>query len=289
MPTETTDKDETIKILDDIAVLEPGKNAQITAKKISEKYKFIRQANALKKFKLPGEILTIDTVKTPQEDVKVPVSVPKKFSKEAAKRIKDKYAKIRQNKAKSKKIVESNKRNKILKEIDTIEEIKTASDKKRTKIAADKILKKYKNMKRPKRTYLVNEEHIDTIDYNERQEDFFKDKSIVEAANKVLNFKQFQKEQEKALKKGKKGKQIATKNILKKYKNLKKPKKTYLVNEKDLETINYNEPQEDLFASESILNAANKVLDFDEFKWEQERKLQEYNDQLMNDGNDKLR
>ena len=95
MPTETTDKDETIKILDDIAVLEPGKNAQITAKKISEKYKFIRQANALKKFKLPGEILTIDTVKTPQEDVKVPVSVPKKFSKEAAKRIKDKYAKIR--------------------------------------------------------------------------------------------------------------------------------------------------------------------------------------------------
>ena len=144
-------------------------------------------------------------------------------------------------------------------------------------------------MKRPKRTYLVNEEHIDTIDYNERQEDFFKDKSIVEAANKVLNFKQFQKEQEKALKKGKKGKQIAAKNILKKYKNLKKPKKTYLVNEKDLETINYNEPQEDLFASESILNAANKVLDFDEFKWEQERKLQEYNDQLMNDGNDKLR
>ena len=238
MPTETTDKDETIKILDDIAVLEPGKNAQITAKKISEKYKFIRQANALKKFKLPGEILTIDTVKTPQEDVKVAVSVPKKFSKEAAKRIKDKYAKIRQNKAKSKKIVESNKRNKILKEIDTIEEIKTASDKKRTKIAADKILKKYKNMKRPKRTYLVNEEHIDTIDYNERQEDFFKDKSIVEAANKVLNFKQFQKEQEKALKKGKKGKQIAAKNILKKYKNLKKPKKTYLVNEKDLETIN---------------------------------------------------
>ena len=34
--------------------------------------------------------------------------------------MKDKYAKIRQNKAKSKKIVESNKRNKILKEIDTI-------------------------------------------------------------------------------------------------------------------------------------------------------------------------
>ena len=36
-------KNETINILDDIAVLEPGKNAQITAKKISEKYKLIRQ------------------------------------------------------------------------------------------------------------------------------------------------------------------------------------------------------------------------------------------------------
>ena len=99
----------------------------------------------------------------------------------------------------------------------------------------------------------------------------------------MLNFKQFKKEQEKELKKGKKGKQIAAKNILKKYKNLKKPKKTYLVYEEDLETINYDEPQEDLFEGESTLAAANKVLDFDEFKQEQERKLQQYNDQLMND------
>ena len=37
----------------------------------------------------------------------------------------------------------------MLKDIDIIEEIKTASDKKRTKITADKILKKYKNMKIP--------------------------------------------------------------------------------------------------------------------------------------------
>ena len=35
-----------------------------------------------------------------------------------------------------------NKRNKIIKDIDTIEEIRTASDKKRRKITADKILKK---------------------------------------------------------------------------------------------------------------------------------------------------
>ena len=56
-----------------------------------------------------------------------------------------------------------------MKVIDTIEEIKTASDKKRTKITADKILKKYENMKRPKKTYLVNEEDIETIDYIEPQ------------------------------------------------------------------------------------------------------------------------
>ena len=161
-----------------------------------------------------------------------------------------------------------------MKVIDTIEEIKTASDKKRTKIAADKILKKYKNMKRPKKTYLVNEEDIETIDYIEPQEDLFAGESIVNAANKVLDFNQFKKEQEKELKKSKKSKQIAAKNILKKYKNLKKPKKTYLANEEDLETIDYTEPQEDLFAGESIVNAANKILDFDEFKREQERKLQ---------------
>ena len=37
-----------------------------------------------------------------------------------------------------------------------------------------------------------------------------------------------------------------------------------------------------MFEGESILAAANKVLDIDKFKQEQERKLQQYNDQLMN-------
>ena len=97
--------------------------------------------------KLPGEIITIETIKTPQGDVKVPVSVPKKSSQKAAKRKKDKYARIRQKKAKSKKIVESNKRNKILKDIETIEKVKNASSRKRTKIMAERIFKKYKNMK----------------------------------------------------------------------------------------------------------------------------------------------
>ena len=111
----------------------------------------------------------------------------------------------------------------------------------------------------------------------------FEGESILAAANKVLDFDKFKQEQEKEQKKGKKGKQVAAKNILKKYKNLKKPKKTYLVNEENLETINYDEPQEDLFEGKSILAATNKVLDFDKFKREHEKKLQQYNDQLMND------
>ena len=92
--TEDMTKDaetvETIKILDNIATLEPGKNAQLAAKKISEKYKKIREANAKKnKYKMPGEIVTIETVKPPHGEVKVPVSTekPKRSGKEAAEKI----------------------------------------------------------------------------------------------------------------------------------------------------------------------------------------------------------
>ena len=49
-------------------------------------------------------------------------------------------------------------------------------------------------MKRPKKTYLVNEEDLDTIDYNDPQEDLFQRESIVEAANKVLHFEKFKKD-----------------------------------------------------------------------------------------------
>ena len=53
---------ETIKILEDIETLEPGKNGQLAAKKISEKYKKLREPNAKKKkYKILGEIVTIET------------------------------------------------------------------------------------------------------------------------------------------------------------------------------------------------------------------------------------
>ena len=70
---------------------------------------------------------------------------------------------------------------------------------------------------------------------------------------------------------------MTAKKISQKYKNLKKTKKTYLVNEEDLETIAYDEPQEDLFKGESIVKAANKVLDFDAFKKEQETAINNFN------------
>ena len=50
-----------------------------------------------------------------------------------------------------------------------------------------------------------------------------------------------------------------------------------MINKEDLETITYDEPQEDLFKSESILNAANKVLDFNKFKKEQKELINKYN------------
>ena len=74
---------------------------QLVAKK-REKYKKIREANKRKnKFKLPGEIVKIETVETSQRDVKVPVSVEKpKSSVHAAEKVTKKYDKVRREKAK---------------------------------------------------------------------------------------------------------------------------------------------------------------------------------------------
>ena len=48
-----------------------------------------------------------------------------------------------------------------------------------------------------------------------------------------------------------------------------------MVKEEDLETADYNEPQEDLFQGESIVEVANKVLDFKAFKKDQANALKE--------------
>ena len=102
----------------------------------------------------------------------------------------------------------------------------------------------------------------------------------------VLDYEAFKRDQEKLLKnsskKSKKSAQLTAKKISQKYKNLKKPKKTFLVDEKGLDTIVYDpEEQEDLFMGESILAAANKVLDFEEFKKQQAKAMEIYNQDLL--------
>ena len=102
--SETT---ETIKILDNIANLEPWKNAQLAAKKINEKYKRVRETLAKKwKYKITGETVKIKEVETQQGKVKVPVSVEK-----SSKKVIEKYDQIR-HENKFKKIVDANKKRK---------------------------------------------------------------------------------------------------------------------------------------------------------------------------------
>ena len=96
-----------------------------------------------------------------------------------------------------------NEKKKKTENINIIEDIKNSATKKSARITAKKILQKYKSMKRPKKTYLANEEDLDSIEYNEPQEDLFRGESIVEAANKVLDFEKFKKDQANTLKKNK--------------------------------------------------------------------------------------
>ena len=85
------DNNETIKILEDIAVLEPGKNAQIAAKKINEKYK--------KKCKLPGEVAVGDRINTTEgEKIKIVTKPSNISSLRASKKIKEKYRNLRKAK-----------------------------------------------------------------------------------------------------------------------------------------------------------------------------------------------
>ena len=85
------DNNETIKILEDIAVLEPGKNAQIAAKKINEKYK--------KKYKLPGEVAVGGRINTTEgEKIKIVTKPSNISSLRASKKIKEKYRNLRKAK-----------------------------------------------------------------------------------------------------------------------------------------------------------------------------------------------
>ena len=84
-----------------------------------------------KKYKIPGEIVKVEDVKTNQMTIKVPASIekPKRFGKEAAKNKIKKYDKIRQKK-KFKKIVEVQDKMKKSKNISILEEVNSLNHKK---------------------------------------------------------------------------------------------------------------------------------------------------------------
>ena len=90
-------------------------------------------------------------------------------------------------------------------------------------------------MKKPKNIYLVSDIENDIEGDDDPQ---ISSQSIVQAANKVLDFNVLKKDQEKKLKefkeKEKKNTLMTAKKISQKYENLKKTKKTYLVNGEDL-------------------------------------------------------
>ena len=166
-----------------------------------------------------------------------------------ANKIKDKYLKIRKNNNQT--ITDQRKKDKLLNAINAIENVKNSSDKKRKNIAAQKIVNKYKNLKKPKCTYLVDEKDIERIDYKSiDEEDLYASESIVNATNKIFDYNKFKKDDAFA------GQSIV--NAANKILN------------KDI-------------AGQSTLNQANKVLDFEQFKREQVRKIQEYNDELLNE------
>ena len=102
-------------------------NAQIASKKISEKYKKIRDA---KKFEIPGEVVKIEEIETPEGKIKVPVSIEK--SKKAAKKIITKYDKIRREK-KFERIIDTMEKKRKTEKIDIVDELKDASLKKMLK------------------------------------------------------------------------------------------------------------------------------------------------------------
>ena len=174
--------------------MEPGKSAEIAAKKIREKYKKLRSKKKPETTTITDKKVSIQEPEKIVIEAKEPVVAPSKISSiKTANKIKDKYLKIRREK--NKKLTDQHKIDKLIKVIDAITDVNKSSEKKQNKIAAEKILKKYKSLKKPKKTYLVSEKDIETIHYLSSDEDIYAGESIVNTANKVFNFDQFKKEQ----------------------------------------------------------------------------------------------
>ena len=89
---------------------------------------------------------------------------------------------------KVKKIVDTLEKKRKTEKTNTVNELKYVSLKKNAKITAKKIVEKNKSMERPKKTYLVDKKDLESIDYDEPQENLFKGESIINAVNKDFDF-----------------------------------------------------------------------------------------------------
>ena len=210
------DRIDTKETLGDLASLQSSKNAQLAAKKISKKYQKIREVNKRKnKFKLPGEIVKIETVETSRRYQRSCFNRKTKIKCLHCKKGNKKYDELRKKKARklarikgerviekeppkkiksaaivAKKITDKYKRLREKKNINIVEEIKDRASNKGVQINAKKISNKYKKMryKKPPPTFLVDETDVETIDCNNHSDNnIFAKESVVIATNEILN------------------------------------------------------------------------------------------------------
>ena len=170
------------------------KKHSLLLKKSAKNTKKIREANA-KKQKNKASLIDNRTYQQLKDDDFISLAPENKTSsfidERTYQQLKDDDFISLEGDEEVKKITDVHKKQKQKQKIETINEIKKFAASKNKTIAANKILKKYKNMKKTKKTYLVNEEDLETIDYSD-QEDLFQKESIVNATNKVLDFNEFE-------------------------------------------------------------------------------------------------
>ena len=133
------------------------KKPQLAAKKISEKYKKMREANA-KKQKNKTYLIDNKTYQQLKDDDFISLAPENKTSSfiddRTHKQLKDDDFISLKGDEEVKKITDVHKKQKQKQKIETINEIKKFAANKNKTIAANKILKKYKNMKKPKKKHI---------------------------------------------------------------------------------------------------------------------------------------
>ena len=183
-----------LDFLDEIATFVPGKKAQLPAKKISKKYKKQREANA-KKQKNKNSLIDDRKYQQLKDDNFISLAPKNKTSSfiddRTYQELKDNDFVALESDEEVKEITDVHKKQK--QNIETINEIKKYAGNKNKKIAANKILKKYKNMKKPKKTYLVNEEDLETIDYSEPEDLFQRERVYSMRQTKFLTLMNLKK------------------------------------------------------------------------------------------------